>query len=153
MEVEILSKADSSQTNLWLNHGYQKHFNHRIFKKSSNWHASCKTVTDRTFAKYYQCDVLHLQEANIDEETFSSCNFLQNSYNIFENNSINKYGTASLVKSELIVDNLRYDSEGRVIIFDIGNLTLGNVYLHSGTDAAARSSRENIVVRCCLTCS
>ena len=83
-----------------------------------------KQLQIETFAKYYQCDVLHLQEANIDEETISSCNFLQNSYNIFENNSINKYGTASLVKSELIVDNLRYDSEGRVIIFDIGNLTL-----------------------------
>ena len=105
-----------------------------------------KQLQIETFAKYYQCDILHLQEANIDDETFSSCNFLQNSYNIFENNNINKNGNASLVKSELIVDNLRYDSEGRVIIFDIGNLTLGNVYLHSGTDAAARSSREKY---CC----
>ena len=82
-----------------------------------------KQLQIEAFAKYNQYDVLHLQEANIDEETFSSCNFIENSYNIIENNAINKYGTASLVKSDLIVENIRCDSEGRLIIFDIGNLT------------------------------
>ena len=105
-----------------------------------------KQLQIEAFAKFNKCDILHLQEANIDEETFSSCGFLQNCYNIPENNSINKYGTASLVKSELIVDNIRCDTEGRIIIFDIGNLTLGNVYLQSGTDAHSRSSREKY---CC----
>ena len=33
--------------------------------------------------------------------------------------------------------------DGRVIIFDIGYMTLGNLYLPSGTDAASRSNREN----------
>ena len=67
-------------------------------------------------------------------------------YNIIENNSVNKYGTASLVKSELTVENIRTDLEGRLIIFDIGDMTLGNIYLHSGTDARSRANRENY---CC----
>jgi hypothetical protein len=40
-------------------------------------------------------------------------------YNIIENNSVNQYGTASLVKSELTVENIRTDLEGRLIIFEI----------------------------------
>ena len=60
-----------------------------------------------------QCDILHLQEANIEDETFSSCSFLQSSFNIVENNATNKYGTASLVKTDLKIDNIRCDSEGR----------------------------------------
>ena len=35
------------------------------------------------------------------------------------------------------------DTNGRAIFFDISGLTLGNVYLHSGTDALSRSGREN----------
>ena len=62
------------------------------------------------FAKYNNCDIVHLQEAQIEEETFSNCEFITSSYNIIPNNSPSKYGTASLVRSELTVENLRFDS-------------------------------------------
>ena len=105
-----------------------------------------KQLQIEAFAKYNNCDILHLQEANIEEETFSSCNLLKSSYNIVENNSTNKYGTASLVKTGLQIENIRCDLEGRVIIFDIGEITVGNIYLHSGTDAKSRAGREKY---CC----
>ena len=86
------------------------------------------------FAKFNKCDIIHLQEAHVDEETFSNCDFIASSYNIIANNSPTKYGTASLVRSELTPENIQLDSEGRVIVFDIGHFTTANIYLHSGTD-------------------
>ena len=38
------------------------------------------------------------------------------------------------------------DSGGRIIFFDVGDITLGNVYLPSGTDGASRTGRERY---CC----
>ena len=105
-----------------------------------------KQLQIEAFARNNHCDIFHLQEANILDETFSSCNLIQSSFNIIENNATNKYGTASLVKTDLNIDNIRFDSEGRVIIFDIGELTIGNIYLQSGTDAKSRASREKY---CC----
>ena len=105
-----------------------------------------KQLQIEAFAKFNNCDIIHLQEAHLDSETFSTCDFIMKTYNIIENNSVNKYGTASLVKSELTVENIRTDLEGRLIIFDIGDMTFGNIYLHSGTDARSRANRENY---CC----
>ena len=105
-----------------------------------------KQLRIEAFSKHNNCDIVHLQEANIEEETFSSCNFIQSSYNIIENNSTNKYGTASLVKTDLQIENIRCDSEGRVIVFDLGEMTFGNIYLHSGTDSRSRTGREKY---CC----
>ena len=98
------------------------------------------------FAKYNKCDIVHLQEAHIEEETFSNCDFITSSYSIIPNNSPTKYGTASLVRSELSIENIRFDSEGRVIVFDIGQFSTSNIYLHSGTDATSRAAREHY---CC----
>ena len=105
-----------------------------------------KQLQIEAFAKNNHCDIINLQEAHIESETFSTCDFIQSSYNIIDNNSRNKYGTASLVKSELKIENIKNDLEGRVILFDIGDMTFGNFYLPSGTDARSRSSRENY---CC----
>ena len=105
-----------------------------------------KQLQIEAFARNNNCDILHLQEANILDDTFSSCNLLQSSFNIIENNATNKYGTASLVKTDLKIDNIQLDSEGRAIIFDIGDITIGNIYLQSGTDGRARASREKY---CC----
>ena len=105
-----------------------------------------KQLQIEAFAKHNNCDILHLQEANIEEETFSSCNHLQSSFNIIENNATNKYGTASLVKTDMQIENIRCDSEGRAIVFDLGELTFGNLYLHSGTDAKSRAGMEKY---CC----
>ena len=87
-------------------------------------------------------DILHLQEINIVDDTFRNCNFINSSYNILHNNSHTKYGTASLIKSDLEADNLVLDTDGRVFIFDIVNLTFGILYLPSGTDSKSRARRE-----------
>ena len=71
------------------------------------------------FIKENNCDILHLQEAQIDENTFRECNFIESSFSVISNNAENKYGTASLVKNDLIVENVMCDTKGRVIIFDI----------------------------------
>ena len=47
------------------------------------------------------------------------------------------------MKSVLSVENVRCDTAGRAIVFEVGNLTLGNLYGHSGTDARSRASRDN----------
>ena len=91
----------------------------------------------------------------MDDETFSTCNFISSTFNIVSNNSLNKYGTASLVKSELEIENIRCDTEGRVIVVDLGELTLSNIYLNSGTDTipALGLAGRRFAVRSCLTCS
>ena len=88
-------------------------------------------------------EILNLQEIHISEDSFSTCSTICSSFNILSNNSMSKYGTASIISSDLQPDNIRLDSSGRAIIFDIGPLTLGNLYLPSGTDGASKSSREN----------
>ena len=69
-------------------------------------------------------DVLHLQEVHISEESFSTCNVISSSYNIISNNSSTKYGTATLIRSEFVPENILLDSNGRVIVFNIGGITL-----------------------------
>ena len=95
------------------------------------------------FLKTNNVDILHCQEINIDEETFSTCDFISSSYNIVSNNSSNKYGTASLVKNEFGIENIVKDTGGRVVMFDIDNMTFGNIYLPSGSDNVSRSNRDN----------
>ena len=58
------------------------------------------------------------------------------------NNSINGYGTASIVRNNLSHTNLLLDSYGRIIIFDIDEVTFGNFYIPSGTDNNTRNLRE-----------
>ena len=102
-----------------------------------------KQLQIEDFLKYNNVDVAHLQETDICDETFSNCNFISSSFNLISNNALNKYGTSSLVKTELAYENVKCDTAGRAITFDIGGITLGNFYAHSGTDARSRSSREN----------
>ena len=108
--------------------------------------------TGLTRAKQYQIesflishslDVLHLQEIHISEDSFSSCDRICSSYIIISNNAASKYGTASIIKSHLIPENILMDTNGRAVVFNIGNLTLANLYLPSGTDSLSRSQREN----------
>ena len=67
-----------------------------------------------------------------------------NNYVILQNNCLSQYGTSSLVKSDFVVENIRCDSEGRVLVFDVGQITFSNLYFHSGTNATARAGRERI---------
>ena len=59
--------------------------------------------------KYNNIDILHLQESDIDEETFSQCNFISSNFNIISNNSESKYGTSSLIRSDLNFETVRCD--------------------------------------------
>ena len=95
------------------------------------------------FIRENNVDILHLQESNIEDDTFSECNLITSSYHIIVNNSLNKYGTASLVKNDFEVKNVAMDKEGRIIIFEVGDMTCGNLYIHSGTDAVSRGKREH----------
>ena len=65
-------------------------------------------------------DVLHLQEINILEDSFSMCHVISSSYNLLSNNSPTKYGTASLIRSELTPENILLDSNGRAIVLTLG---------------------------------
>ena len=89
-------------------------------------------------------DILHLQEINIEEDTFSQCNYVLSNYHVVQNNAINKYGTASIIRSNFHPENIKMDTNGRCIFFDISGITLGNIYFHSGTDAISRSGREKL---------
>ena len=101
-----------------------------------------KQAQIESFLLQQKLDVLHLQEINICEDSFSNCNSISSSFNIISNNSPSKYGTASIIKSDFTPENILLDSNGRAIIFNIGQVTFGNLYLPSGTDATARSNRE-----------
>ena len=90
-----------------------------------------------------KCDVVHLQETDTDENVFEHCPFINENYVIISNNSTTGYGTCSIVKNDLKVENIFYDTNGRVIIFDISGVTFSNIYLEAGTDADSRNAREN----------
>ena len=59
--------------------------------------------------KYNNIDILHLQESDIDEETVSQCNFISSNFNIISNYSESKYGTSSLIRSDLNFETVRCD--------------------------------------------
>ena len=94
------------------------------------------------FVKRNNVDVLHCQEINIDENSFTSSDFISSNYYIISNNALNKYGTATIIRNCFTTENIKMDTVGRAIFFDIENITLGNVYLHSGTDSISRGARE-----------
>ena len=101
-----------------------------------------KQVQIEAFIIREKIDILHLQEINVIEESFTSCNTISSSFNIISNNAANKYGTASIIKSDFNPSNVLFDTKGRAIVFDIGNITLANLYLPSGSDSISKSERE-----------
>ena len=102
-----------------------------------------KQLQIEDFMKCYEIDILHLQETFIEDDTFSECKYISSNFITIHNNSHNKYGTASLVKSNLPAEDIILHESGRIILFNIGNVTFGNFYLPSGTDGQSRASREN----------
>ena len=103
----------------------------------------CKQVQIESFIRTYKPDILHLQEINVTSDTFEKCEMINSNYNIISNNAVNKYGTASLVSSELETSNIKFDTDGRIIVFDVNNVTFGNVYFPCGSDQELRRKREN----------
>ena len=103
-----------------------------------------KQLQIEEFLKGNKIDILHLQETFINDETFSQCTYINTNFIIIHNNSNNMYGTASLVRSCLPVENIILHESGRIILFNISGITFGNIYLPSGTDGQSRSSRESL---------
>ena len=60
----------------------------------------------------------------------------------------NQYGTASLVALSLEPRNIKLDTQGRVIVFVIGDVTFANVYLPSGIDTVMRNLRGDYILGC-----
>ena len=102
-----------------------------------------KQLHIESFIKSYKIDILNCQEINILEDSFSNCDLITSLYEIISNNAQNKYGTCCLVSNSLSTENIKFDTNGRVIAFDIGNITFCNVYLPSGTDPIMKNSRKN----------
>ena len=96
-----------------------------------------------SFLQNQTIGILHLQESRIDDDTFNQCNFITSNYSVIQNNSENQYGTASIVKNSFIPEDIILHHSGRIIIFNIGDITFGNVYLPSGTDGQTRARIEN----------
>ena len=78
-----------------------------------------KELQIEDFLKYNKIDIAHFQETDICDESFSKCFYLTSSFNIISNNAQNKFGTSSLVKSDLNFENTRCDTSGRAIVFDV----------------------------------
>ena len=89
-------------------------------------------------------DVLLCQETQVDNNIFNNCEFILNNYNIIKNNAENEYETLILIKNTIQVSDVAFDTEGRVIVLNSGNLTIINVYPKAGTDAESRRQREEL---------
>ena len=125
------SYSDNTVTILYLNiYGQTKFYDHKQFQLQE-------------MVQKYNCDIVHLQEVYISDDTLSNCHFIRNNFQVISNNSTSGYGTASLVRNDMKVENISIDTRGRLIIFDINNITYCNVYLDAGTDNDSRTSREN----------
>ena len=88
--------------------------------------AKQKQIED--FIRGKNIDILHCQEIHIDDECFSQCSYISSNYYIISNNALNKYGTASIIRNDYSAENVKMDTLGRAIFFEIGNATFGNVY-------------------------
>ena len=95
------------------------------------------------FLKHEHIDILHCQEINIKEDSFKTCKYINSQYNLITNNALNEYGTSSFVKTDIETSDHKCDTEGRALVFSIGDLSLANVYQKSGTDNLSRNQREH----------
>lgn len=85
-----------------------------------------------------------MQESNIDESAFEHNPFITNNFNIISNNSETGYGVSSLIHRRFTATDVLLHPSGRIIAFNIGQLTLSNVYLPSGAESTARNQREDL---------
>ena len=103
-----------------------------------------KLLELENFIEYNRLDIVCLQETDIQENTFSGCSILDRFTPIVNNNK-SGYGTCTLVRKMFTYENVVMDSEGRLISVDVANMSLINVYLHSGTDQISKNERENYI--------
>ena len=50
-----------------------------------------KQLQIEDFAKFNKCDIVNMQEVHIDDDSFTSCDFINSNYNILSNNGILAY--------------------------------------------------------------
>ena len=93
--------------------------------------------------KSNQLDVLHLQETNICDGEFDLCHHISNNFQIIAQNNESGFGVCSLIHKRFVIENLFLHPSGRILCFDIEDLTLVNVYLPSGSEA--KQDRENLI--------
>ena len=116
-----------------------------------NCHGQTKFNTSKqlfiqNFLKIYNIDILLCQETKIEEGNFNHCEYLGNNYTIIKNNSHNKYQTSVIIKNKQQAKDIKFDTEGRIIVFNTDDYTIVNVYPKAGTDVKSRREREEIFV-------
>ena len=94
--------------------------------------------------KEYNVDILHMQETQIDESAFENNPFIANNFNIIFNNSETGYGVCSLIHRKFSTKDELLHPSGRIIAFNIGDLTMTNIYLPSGAERTAKNLREDL---------
>ena len=104
-----------------------------------------KQIQVEQFLKSYQIDTRHLQEGQIREDTLEMCDFISSNYEIIANNASNQYGTASLLANLVANTNIKIDTQGRVLVFNVGDTTFANVYLSCGNQPGMRNLREDYI--------
>ena len=85
-----------------------------------------KQLQIQDFVKYNKIDILLMHKIEFQDDIFSECDCIYSSFNIISNNSENQYGTATLIRSDLDLKNVRCDTAERAIVFDIGHFSFGN---------------------------
>ena len=123
---------------------------HSLTVASMNCHGQTKLeVPKQLFIQNFlltnKIDILMCQETRIDDRTFEQCNFVRSNYNIIKNNASNSYGTSVLVHVNLNINDVKYDTDGRIIIFNIDEITFCNVYPKAGTDSESKQEREDLL--------
>ena len=104
-----------------------------------------KQLYIQNFLLTNKIDILLCQEIKIEENSFNQCNFISSNYSIIKNNSSNHYGTAILIHNNLQINEIKFDTAGRIIIFNTDNITICNAYPKAGTDAESRQDREDLI--------
>ena len=96
------------------------------------------------FVKQYNIDVLNLQETDFKEDVFQDNDFLFSNYQLIINNSPKGFGTATLLKNDLEFDNVKMDTCGRLISYDLTDIDITgcNIYLQCGITKEHRESRD-----------
>ena len=108
-----------------------------------------KQVFIQNFLLSNNIDILLCKETKIEEGCFSQCN----KYTIIKNNSRNDFGTSVIIKNDIHVKDVKFYTEGRVIVFNTENTTIVNAYPKAGRDAESRKEREDFLLQLSPTCS
>ena len=89
-------------------------------------------------------DIVLLQETSFSVETFKNCNYIKSFFDYVFNNATNEYGAGCIIRKNFEKPNINLDVDRCIIKFDIGVITIANVYAESGTDGIAEMKRNYV---------